>query len=286
MTFTANAMDKTKTQTSRRCSPLWRLLWKEFSERRWWAICWALGIVAVSFLARGQQFFGVMGETMPPGNYLSLIFAGVVGLGGYTSELRRGRALFLFTRPTHWHAVLWAKVLFGVITILAAAVLAAGLFRLTCPEPYHHFVTLPNMLMGIGVLAWPIVLCYLGGLAASVILPGLAGGALTVVSIGVVIVLMLAGDALVWSLLWLHVINDNTPKIDLIMLCARGHPVIRHRRHPLGRRVGGARWSLPRLPPPYPALCAEISVRHAGRMAGRDVSTVRHRGATFSALVR
>ncbi|HEY3379306.1 MAG TPA: hypothetical protein VGL77_17650 [Armatimonadota bacterium] len=214
MILTAKAA--TQTRASHHAGPLWRLLWKEFSERRWWAICWALVILAVSLVAHGQRFCGDVGWMR--WNSLSLVFAGVVGLGGYTGELKRGRALFLFTRAVRWQEVLLAKVLFGAIMLLGVPLLAACIFRLTCPEPYRHFITLPNVLSGIGALARPAALCYLVGLACSVILPGLAGGTLAVISISLAIAVMLCGSELFWWLCYyLKLVNDTTPNIELMM---------------------------------------------------------------------
>lgn len=202
---------------------LWSMLWKECCERRWWAACWVLVIVSVSLFANGQNFCNDAGWAIQPWNYLSLLFAGIVGLGGYSSELKRERAFFLFTRAVHWSVVLLAKILFGVIMILAAALLAALIFRLTCAEPYRHFVTLPHVLSGVGTLALPTVLCYFAGLAGSVILPGLAGGALTVIStIGITILLVFVDSALTLRLCEnLLLVKDFTSKIDLTMLCGR-----------------------------------------------------------------
>ena len=177
----------------------WRCLWKELRERRWWAICWALALLALSLLMHAQHFCGDTGGTSlwpPTWGALPPLLAGIVGLGGYGSELRRGRALFLFSRAVHWQQLLLAKVLYGAIIILGAPA-AACLFRLTCAEPYRHLVTLSHVLAGIGALAWPMALCYLGGLACSVVLPGLAGGVLTIVSIALAYLLALSGGEVI-----------------------------------------------------------------------------------------
>jgi len=222
MMLTAKVIDRIRI--THHVIPLQRLLWKEFSERRWWAVCSMLMILAVSLFAHGQRFFSECGWALSPWNcwnYLPLIFAGVVGLGGFTSELTRGRAFFLFTRAVRWQELLLAKVLFGVIIALTAPALAACIFRLTCPEQYHPFITMPNLLNGIGTVAGLAAVCYLCGLTCSVILPGLAGGLLTVTSAACTGILVLGGSLLVW---WLSYYNskhftDITPRIQLMMDC-------------------------------------------------------------------
>ena len=167
--------------------PLWRLLWKEWRERRWWALGWALSMLVVGLIAQAQRYY-MFGNGAPSvWNCLPLLFAGVVGLGGYASELQRGRALFLCARAVRWQELLLAKLLFGVIVSLGLPALAATLLFLTCPGPYHAVITPSHLLAGIGAEAWPMLLCYAGGLACSVLLPGLAGSVLAVVSIAIII---------------------------------------------------------------------------------------------------
>ena len=139
-------------------------------------------------------------------------------MGEYNSELKRGRAFFLFTRAVKWRNVLFAKVLFGTIIIIGTPLLAAGIFYFTCPEPYFHLTTLPNILVGVGLLVWPSMLCYLCGLACSVILPGLAGETLTVTSVALSILLTLVGSVFVeWLFYYFKFFTDMTMRISLII---------------------------------------------------------------------
>jgi len=159
-----------------------RLLWKEFRERRWWALVWLLAIVGVSLFAGGQAFFSEEQIIPHPAQVLPLVFGLLVGLGGYSSELSQGRAQSVFARPISGTKLLAVKILFGAVIALAAPLMAAVIEGIIMPAPYRHLISGPGLLLGALSPAWKNGLVYLLGLACSTIIPGLAGGMLTLIS--------------------------------------------------------------------------------------------------------
>jgi hypothetical protein len=167
-----------------------RCLWKEFRERRWWALLWVLAILASSLLGHQQAFCGEHPPLVGPPfaiewSLLLLLLTPFVGVGAYASEYRQARALFIFSRPVPWQTLLGAKLLFGLIIACVTPLLAALLYRLFGPEAYRPYVTLPHLLQG----AWPVMgklmLLYLLGLGCSPLGGWLAGISL---SLGMLVV--------------------------------------------------------------------------------------------------
>jgi len=156
-----------------------RLLWKEFRERRWWALIWFLSIFSISLFGGGQAFYGE--REMLPTLYLPLplVISLLVGTGAYAGELANGRAQSVFSRPITPRALLAAKLLFAIVICLGAPLLAAAVAWCIAPESYRHLMTPSSLLSGALGAAWKYGLVYLLGLTCSVVISGLAGGILT-----------------------------------------------------------------------------------------------------------
>jgi|GEM_PF-2123667 len=154
-----------------------RLLWKEFRERGWWALAWALAILGISLFSHGQSFYGEQTMLTSPLQALPLILGLLAGAGAYSSELARSHSVF--SRPITPRTLLAAKLLFAAIVCLGAPLLAAVITWCVAPEPYRHLATPSNMLLGALGVAWKYWLVYLLGLSCSVVVPSLAGGILT-----------------------------------------------------------------------------------------------------------
>jgi hypothetical protein len=163
------------------------MLWKEWRERRWWALAWAAGLLGVSLFAGGQTFYGEDGVTFTNWHAASWVPALLCGLAAYAPESRQELALFLFSRPVPWGRVLLGKVLFGLIVAVGAPLLAALFMKLCGPAPYRPYVTLDATLAGAWTIMWPHTLIYLFGLGVSTLLPGMAGGVLALAGVAVVL---------------------------------------------------------------------------------------------------
>jgi len=157
-----------------------RLLWKEFRERRLWALVWAVAILGVSLFGQGQAFCGERELFFRPGLWVPVLLAVLVGAGTYAGELIGDRATFTFSRPIDWRALLAAKLLFGAILVFGTPLLAALCFRLSSPAAYHPLMTPAHVLVGVWGVGWKLGAGYLFGLACSVVKPGFAGGMMTV----------------------------------------------------------------------------------------------------------
>jgi hypothetical protein len=231
-----------------------RLFWKEFRERRWWALVWFLSIVGTSLFAGGQAFFGE-GRIHPhPAQALPLAIGLLVGLGGYSSELAHGRAQSVFSRPISGMKLLVVKILFGAIIALAAPLLAAVIEGIIAPAHYRHLISGPDLLLGALGPAWKNGLIYLLGLACSTIIPGLAGGMLTLISVIIVtITLWLFSPANEW-------ISSYEPPIA---------ETIARNTHILAARVGLI------LGAGFGAIFAGLFIAHSALVLGQDVRVKR-----------
>jgi ABC-type transport system involved in multi-copper enzyme maturation permease subunit len=160
-----------------------RLLWKELRERWPWALCWAAVILVAALPGHGQSFCGDFHLTYLGWALLPGLFAVLVGANAYSAEITRTRMFFTFSRPISWQALLTAKLLFAAIIACGIPLLAAVYFRFTCAEPYRAFATVLHLLAGVGLLAGILLVGYLTGLACSVVIPGVAGGILVLVTL-------------------------------------------------------------------------------------------------------
>ena len=163
-----------------------RLLWKEFRERRLWAIPLVLSVVGVVAAGMRYTFCGnvlyLVRWAIP-----SALVALLVGMGAYSSEIAWGTPDFLFSRSISWKRVMLAKVLFALGLIVSSAVLGAIVYRIVCPEPYVKFATLAGLARGVGIALLIMVSGYLAGAISSVLFPGYIGAILTFVSLGIVL---------------------------------------------------------------------------------------------------
>ena len=153
------------------------LLWKEWQERRYWLLLFALAEVGTGVFTPAQSPFG-WGQNTSGWGLLPVAVALLAGLGAYGSELTGGRATFLYSRAICWKQVLFAKLLLGVSVLAAAPVLTALILRLKAPAPYLPFMTPAHLLFGA---LWVILLtgtAFCVGLGCSIVLTGLAGSIL------------------------------------------------------------------------------------------------------------
>jgi|GEM_PF-2111886 len=157
-----------------------RLLWKEWQERRLWIALWVATGAALTALGKGQ---GVCNIAWMDSNWGMLIplAALLAGLGGFGSELHRGRAAFLYSRAVTWKQILGAKLLLGLAAIIVSVIASAAAGRLLLPAEYHQLITPHSLLSGALVMAGFTAGAYLLGLAFSTVLPGVAGGLLVAV---------------------------------------------------------------------------------------------------------
>jgi len=157
-----------------------RLFWKEWRERRWWALIWTLAILGIALFGGGQTFYGDHLLLTSPLQLLPLAIGLLTGAGAYAGELARSQSVF--SRPINRRALLTTKLLMAAVICLGASLLAAVITWCIMPAPYRHLATPANLLSGaLGVAAknW---LIYLLGLTGSVVIPGLAGGVLTLIA--------------------------------------------------------------------------------------------------------
>lgn len=155
-----------------------RLLWKEFRERWAWGTAWTALVLAAILRSHIQGFIGDAGMA-PPVTALLFMLSTIVGAGGYSSEQVGNRAEFIGARPITWRRILLAKVLFGLLSALAASVLAGIAYRIVMPGKYLPFASVGAFIPGVMSLAFTMALGYLAGLSCSIALPGVAGGVLT-----------------------------------------------------------------------------------------------------------
>lgn len=176
-----------------------RLLWKEFREQRWsLAALWTL---TVALVAAGScfRFLWPASETpfAPldgyPGEWemLLALVAWVIGASAFASELGKGAADFLCSRPVRWQAMLAAKVILGGAGVLLTAVVAAAAVTLLVDPVLRDLIIWPGMLRAAGALGLVLAIAYLIGLSGSAGAPGRQGGAVTSLGIlGAVLVVM------------------------------------------------------------------------------------------------
>ncbi len=168
-----------------------QLLWKEWRERRVRLLCWGAIIVGFTACCAGPYFLGNNDFANPWPTLWLMIVSVFVGLGAYASELTPGRAAFAYSRPVSWKAILLSKLLSALACAWGAVLLGTLLFRLRCPTPYLPFIPPGHLALGALQLCWAVGGGYLCGLACSVVLPGIAGGILTLV--GTVLIMAVAG---------------------------------------------------------------------------------------------
>ncbi len=158
-----------------------RLLTKELKEKRMWIALLLVVLCAGTFLGLYALLFaGWVGwrmweeQAMMPFVFLGLI----AGLAAYSSELSRGRADFLMSRPVSWKKLLAAKVIAAIIGIVAAAALAGLAYWLALPSEFRAAVPLTRIGAGVVFLTVYCSIGYFVGMVFSNVLPGVFGSAL------------------------------------------------------------------------------------------------------------
>lgn len=188
------------------------LLWKEWCERSLWFVFLAVSILVAGWHGHAQAFCG---EDMPvlvnPWFYQPVALAVLAGAGGYVSELHKGRADFIFSRPISWHSVLLVKLLIGAAVILFVPLLSALAFRVVGPLPYRELVTPATALAGAWPLIFVMAIGYLVGLACSLIVPGIAGGMLTVI----VLLLLFVSSSICLSQAFEYLTHENSHVLNI-----------------------------------------------------------------------
>ena len=158
-----------------------RLFWKEWRERGLWFGLWILAVVVLALIRQGQDSCGDLSyfPAMPPCTMWPAGLALLAGLFGYGSELKGGRVTFLYSRAQLWKSLLFVKIASGVLVTVLAVVLGALASRLTAPIAYLPQMTPAHLAQGAASMALITGCAYLLGLGCSIVLPGLAGGIVT-----------------------------------------------------------------------------------------------------------
>lgn len=162
------------------------LMWKEFREKRLWIVPLVISTAGVVLMGWGYTFCGNM-YTYTPLIGVSALVALLMGAGTYSRELSGDTADFLYSRPVSWKRIMLAKLAVGLGIILAAAVVAAVVYRVTVPEPYLRFATVEALLRGVGIAMLVMVVPYLVASLTSVVLPGMIGGILMLIAVFTVV---------------------------------------------------------------------------------------------------
>jgi hypothetical protein len=153
------------------------LLWKEYREKRLWALALLVATVGTILSGRAMNFGG---STPGPSTGISFLLALFLGLGAFWTELSGGAAVFLYSRPVGWKKIVLAKLVIGTAGVMVASVAAAITFRLVCPPEYGAFATILKLMASTRYLAVDLMWWYLIGFACSVLLPSIGGGLLAV----------------------------------------------------------------------------------------------------------
>lgn len=171
-----------------------RLLWKELREKWIWFLALAASVIGP--ILYGDRYF-FLGDAHSLWIILPSLVALGLGASAYSSELAGGTADFVRSRPVSWKKTLAAKIIVGAVYLLAAAILAAGVYRLTCPEQYIPFADPVSLVIGAGIAALFMGLGYLSGFVCSAVLPGMFGGLLVMF----LVLISYALEFMVYSLL-------------------------------------------------------------------------------------
>lgn len=163
-----------------------RLLWKEYRERRLWAIPLMASVVGVIALGRAYTYCGDL-STFTGWVIPSALVAMLFGMSAYSSELAWETPDFLHSRPVSWKRMLAAKLVFGLGIIVLVVLLGALAFRLGAPEPYRRFASVVEIAPGVGLAMLWMGIPYLIGFCCSVVFPGTIGAILMLVAFGIAI---------------------------------------------------------------------------------------------------
>lgn len=161
------------------------LLWKEFREKRLWLPAILLSIIGPVLLGQGYTFYGPL-QVMQYGWIApSLLVVLFLGFATYSSELSAGTTDLLGSRPVSWKKILTAKLVLGLVLIVPTVLLAAALYRLTCPEAYIRYATPAILGERAGLSMAALFVFYLIGLSCSVVLPGMVGALMVFLAVSI-----------------------------------------------------------------------------------------------------
>jgi ABC-type transport system involved in multi-copper enzyme maturation permease subunit len=156
------------------------LLWKEWREKRLWAIPLLVSTVGLVAAGKGYTFSGDF-STFSRWIWLSFLVALFFGMSAYSRDLSSGTMDFTYARPVSWKKTLASKLLIGLGLIIASTILAAIVYRLTSPAEYAHVATPVRLMWGALEAAVIMSACYLLGAACSVAVSGYVGSLLIVI---------------------------------------------------------------------------------------------------------
>jgi hypothetical protein len=118
-----------------------------------------------------------------PWLWVPTVLAAFLGTSAYSSELSRGAADFIWSKPLSWKKILAAKIIAGITWLTVGAVLAAVAYRIIRPEMYAQFTTLPALAIGVLRALEFTGIAFAAGLVCSTAIPGPAGGLITVLEL-------------------------------------------------------------------------------------------------------
>lgn len=177
------------------------LIWKEAREKLLWATALCL-ISMFSAWTCGYTFYGAPWPEMLSWSLGPILMAFLMGASGFASELTSRRAVFLLTRPVTWRSILISKIIIGACAILAASVLAAIAYRLTCPPSYTGLVTTSGLAEGIWLAVIFTGFSFLTGFASSSVFAGTTESAAFAIVQGTVLICVfsiLGARSIGWS---------------------------------------------------------------------------------------
>lgn len=152
------------------------LIWKEFRERLPWAVALCM-ISAYSACTRGYTFYGSPDAKTLSWSIGPILIAFLMGASAYSSELTDRRSLFIITRPINWLELLISKLICNAGALLAASVIAAIAYRVTCPAAYISVATTARLVSGIGYAFTITGAIFLIGFGCSSVVSGAAEAA-------------------------------------------------------------------------------------------------------------
>lgn len=125
-----------------------RLLWRELRKGWIWALVLTGCMTAVSAFGKCGYFIGWQRELFSLWTFVPVYIVMFFQAFAFRDEIKSMAGDFLESRPVPWSFVPAARLVFGLGVIAAACILAAAVFRVTCPLPYVPFATYGNLAVG------------------------------------------------------------------------------------------------------------------------------------------
>lgn len=165
-----------------------RLLWKEMRERGWIFALWALAIICLTVFRPTTSFYG--GWRYSDFNLWPIMipsaFALLAGSSSYSSELAKDRAPFIFMRPISWWKMWLAKLIPGIVVLVAAPLISLLICYIFGPACYRPLITAANVIIGTGMVILQGLCLYLLGFFCAPIVSSYAGGIVTIAAVGTI----------------------------------------------------------------------------------------------------